>query len=45
MGWGVDLWTLRYSLEERRSRHAARMNYLREAGCAVLLAVLRVVTR
>jgi hypothetical protein len=38
-------WRIRYSLEERRSRYAARMNYLREAACALCLAALRLVTR
>ena len=38
------LWLLAYELEDTRQLHAGR-DYLREAGCCIMLALLRWVRR
>lgn len=39
----VDLivWRWAYALEERRDYHASKRNLWRQAGCCILLALLR----
>lgn len=40
----IDLivWKWAYALEEWRDHHASKCNHWREAGCCVLLALLRI---
>ncbi len=41
----ILLWTLSYSLEERRQSHAAARHLWKQAGCRIALELLRIAER